>query len=72
MTLDPAAPRACAVAVRDGKDVGHLTTVAQAFGAGTMAALGFVRREHWEPGTELEVRGGHAVTVARVASWPLA
>ena len=33
---------------------------------------GFVRREHWEPGTELAVRGGHAVTVARVASWPLA
>ena len=66
------APASGAPLVRDGKDVGHLTTVAQAFGAGTMAALGFVRREHWEPGTELAVRGGHAVTVARVASWPLA
>ena len=51
---------------------GTLTTIARAFGAGTLAALGFVRREHWEPGTELAVRGGHAVTIARVASWPLA
>jgi folate-binding protein YgfZ len=66
------APASGAPLVRDGKDVGHLTTVAQAFGAGTMAALGFVRREHWEVGTELSVRGGHAVTIARVATWPLA
>jgi len=66
------APASGAPLVRDGKDVGHLTTIARAFGAGTLAALGFVRREHWEPGTELAVRGGHAVTVARVASWPLA
>jgi folate-binding protein YgfZ len=66
------APASGAPLVRDGKDVGHLTTVARAFGAGTMAALGFVRREHWDPGTELAVRGGHAVTVARVATWPLA
>jgi folate-binding protein YgfZ len=72
LLLTGPAPASGAPLVRDGKDVGHLTTVAQAFGAGTIAALGFVRREHWEPGTELAVRGGHAVTVARVASWPLA
>jgi folate-binding protein YgfZ len=66
------APASGAALVRDGKDVGHLTTIARAFGAGTLAGLGFVRREHWEPGTELAVRGGHAVTVARVATWPLA
>jgi folate-binding protein YgfZ len=66
------APSAGATLVRDGKDVGQLTTVAHAFGAATLAALGFVRREHWEPGTELAVGGGHAVTVARVATWPLA
>jgi folate-binding protein YgfZ len=53
----------------DGKDVGHLTTVATAFGAGTSAALGFVRREVWEPGTALALPDGG---VARVASWPLA
>jgi folate-binding protein YgfZ len=66
------APAPGAALVRDGKDVGQLTTVAHAFGAGTLAALGFVRREHWEPGTELAVRAGHAATVARVGAWPLA
>src|SRR5712691_3199079 len=59
------APPAGAALVRDGKDVGRLTTVAYAFGAGTPAALGFVRHEHWEPGTELRVPHGHAVTLAR-------
>ena len=72
LVLTGPAPGPDAVLVRDGKDVGTLTTIARAFGAGTLAALGFVRREHWEAGTELAVRGGHAVTIARVASWPLA
>ena len=72
LVLTGPAPAPDAVLVRDGKDVGTLTTIARAFGAGTLAALGFVRREHWEAGTELAVRGGHAVTIARVASWPLA
>jgi len=72
LVLTGPAPEPGATLVRDGKDVGLLTTVARAFGADTLAALGFVRREHWEVGTELAVRGGHAVTIARVASWPLA
>ncbi len=72
LALAGPAPAAGAPLLRDGKEVGQLTTVARAFGAGTLAALGFVRREHWEPGTELAVGGGHAVTVARVAAWPLA
>jgi folate-binding protein YgfZ len=67
----PAPPSGTSL-VHAGKDVGVLTTVARAFGAGTLAAMGFVRREQWEPGTELTVGGGHAATVARVASWPLA
>ena len=58
--------------VRDGKDVGRLTTVAYSFGLDAPAALGFVRREHWDPGTELRVQHGHAVTLARVAALPLA
>lgn len=57
--------------VRDGKEVGRLTSVARAFGLGEMAALGFVRREHWEPGTELRIQHGHAVSLARVAALPL-
>jgi folate-binding protein YgfZ len=58
--------------VRDGREVGRLTSVARAFGTGGHAALGFVRREHWAEGTELAVPHGHAVTLARVAALPLA
>ncbi len=72
LLLDGPIPPPGAPLVRDGKEVGHLTTVARAFGAGAQAALGFVRREHWAPGTALAVHGGHGVTVARVAVWPLA
>jgi len=72
LRLEGPLPARGAPLVRDGKEVGHLTTVAHAFGLGVPAALGFVRREHWEPGTELAVRSGHAVTLARVAVWPLA
>jgi folate-binding protein YgfZ len=72
LRLDGPEPPRGSPLVRDGKDVGHLTSVGRAFGAGSLAALGFVRREHWAPGTELAVRHGHAVTIARVAALPLA
>jgi len=68
MTLAGPLPPAGTPLVRDGKEVGRLTTVARAFGAGTGAALGFVRREAWDPGTELAVRHGHAVTIATIAA----
>jgi glycine cleavage system aminomethyltransferase T len=45
--------------------------VARSPARGATVGLGFVRREHWEPGTELAVRHGHAVTLARVAALPL-
>jgi folate-binding protein YgfZ len=67
----PAAPAGSPL-VREGKEVGRLTSVAQAFGRGAPAALGFVRREHWEPDTSLAVKHGHAVTIARVTPFPLA
>jgi folate-binding protein YgfZ len=63
----PVPPRGAAL-VRDGAEVGRLTSVAPAW----HTALGFVRREHWEPGSELRVAHGHAVTLARVAALPLA
>src|SRR5207245_7938733 len=72
LVIDGPVPPGGAPLVRDGKDVGRLTTVAYAFGLDAPAALGFVRREHWEPGTELRVPHGHAVTLARVAALPLA
>jgi folate-binding protein YgfZ len=72
MLLSGPTPPPQAPLVRDGKEVGRLTSVARAFGIGAPAALGFVRRETWAEGTELAVRHGHAVTIARVASLPLA
>jgi folate-binding protein YgfZ len=72
LRLDGPEPPPGAHLVRDGKEAGRLTSVARAFGAGGLAALGLVRREQWEPGTELRVQHGHAVTLARVATLPLA
>jgi folate-binding protein YgfZ len=72
LTLEGPLPPSGATLVREGKEVGHLTTVAWAFGIGAPAALGFVRRECWSPGTEMAVRHGHAVTIARVATVPVA
>ena len=70
--LDGPVPPAGLLAVPHERRPGRLTTVAWSFGLEQVAALGFVRREHWDPGTEMAVRHGHAVTVARVASWPIA
>ena len=72
LRLGGPAPPPGAPLVRDSQEVGRLTSVGYAFGAGGLAALGFVRREHWVPGTELAVRHGHAVTLARVTELPLA
>lgn len=72
MLLDGPAPPPGSALVRDGKEVGEISTVARAYGANALAALGMVRREWWEAGTELAVRHGHAVTIARVAAVPLA
>jgi folate-binding protein YgfZ len=72
LLFDGPAPPTGAPMVREGREVGRVTSVGYGFGAGRLAGLGFVRREHWDPGTELAVRHGHAVTVARVAAWPLA
>ena len=72
MRLEGPRPPAGSPLVRDGKEVGKLTSVARAYGAGGDAALGLVRKEWWDAGTELAVRHGHAVTVARVTPVPLA
>jgi len=71
LVLDGPLPPAGAALVADDKEVGRLTTVVHAFGLGHPAALGLVRREHWEPGTTLAVAGA-STTTARVADWPLA
>ena len=72
LTLEGVQPPPGAPLARDGKECGRLTSVAHSFGTGCLAALGLVRREYWEPGTELVVHHGDAVTRARVAALPLA
>jgi len=72
LVFDGPPPPAGTPLARDGKPVGHVTSVARAFGAGSAAGMGFVRREHWDPGTVLAAPHGRAAAVARVARWPLA
>jgi folate-binding protein YgfZ len=66
-----AAPVAGSPLVRDGQEVGQITSVAHSPALGCPVGLGFVRREHWEAGTELGVAGA-APGAAHVAAWPLA
>ncbi|HWP67108.1 MAG TPA: glycine cleavage T C-terminal barrel domain-containing protein [Candidatus Limnocylindria bacterium] len=67
-------PAADARLVHDGREVGQVTSVAYSPALAAPVGLGFVRREHWEPGTELAVVdvAGAAAGTARVAAWPLA
>jgi folate-binding protein YgfZ len=71
LVLDGPVPPIGAALVRDGKEAGRLTSVAAALAGRPAVALGFVRRECWEPGTELRVAHGHAVTLARVTALPI-
>jgi folate-binding protein YgfZ len=72
LRLEGPRPLAGTPLLRDGKEVGRLTTIAATFGAGGLGALGFARREVWEPGTQLAVAGADPGTRARVAAFPLA
>ena len=51
-----------------GKEVGRVTSIARAQGAGEYIGLALVRREHWAPGSELETDAGRV----RVAAFPIA
>jgi len=57
---------------RDGKKVGQVSSVVQSLGLGRPVGIGLVRRECWEPGTELVAGDGDAETAAWVAEIPLA
>ena len=58
----PLPPRGAKLA-KDGKDAGFLTTAIESPTLGRRIALGYLRREHLAPGTELEVEGGGAAEV---------
>ena len=57
-------PAAGAKLRREGKDAGMVTTAVHSPTLGRAIGLGYVRREHLEPGTKLEIEGGGAAEVA--------
>ena len=66
LLLDGALPPAGAKLLRDGKEVGVITTAVESPTLGRAIALGYLRREHWQPGTRLEVEGGATAAVAEL------
>jgi glycine cleavage system T protein len=54
----------------EGKDVGRITSAAVSPALGVALALGFLRREHWAPGTRVEVRADGEFLTAEVVDLP--
>lgn len=52
---DERIPEAGAAILVEGKEVGRITSAVVSPALGRGLALGFLRREHWEPGTRVEV-----------------
>ena len=55
---------------RDHREVGYLTSVIRSEAAGGVIALGYVRRECFQPGTELSVHSEGGESVARIVELP--
>ncbi len=66
----PRVPQTGAAVLVEGKEVGRITSAVVSPALGVALALGFLRREHWEPGTRVEVRGGGEPLAAEVAEQP--
>jgi folate-binding protein YgfZ len=54
----------------EGREVGRITSAVVSPALERGLALGFLRREHWEPGSRVEVAGDGAPLVAEVAALP--
>ena len=67
---DARVPPAGAPVLVEGKEVGRITSAVLSPGLGVALALGFLRREHQEAGTRVEVRGGNEPLAAEVAVLP--
>lgn len=52
------------------RDVGRITSAVVSPALGRGLALGFLRREHWDPGTEVEVAGLDGLLRAEVSALP--
>jgi aminomethyltransferase len=56
--------------VAEDKDVGRITSAVRSIALGKPIALGYVRREHFEPGSAVAVRVGEGLVPARVVELP--
>jgi len=63
-------PSANAKLVHEGKEVGWITSATWSIARSAVIALGYVRREHWEPGSEVRVVLAEGTAVARVSGLP--
>jgi folate-binding protein YgfZ len=63
-------PEAGARVVVDGTDVGRVTSATRSVALGRPIALGYVRREHFEPGTAVTVVDAAGAQPARVHALP--
>jgi folate-binding protein YgfZ len=67
---DARVPGAGAPVLVGGKEVGRITSAVLSPALGVALGLGFLRREHQEPGRQVEVRGGDEPLWAEVAALP--
>jgi folate-binding protein YgfZ len=63
-------PTPGAAVVADGKEVGRITSAVHSPALGKPIALGYIRREHFTPGSAVGVQDGDALIPARVAELP--
>ncbi len=66
----PTPPAPGSPVVADGAEVGRVTSAAWSFGLKRPIALGFIRRQHADPGTLVTVRADGAELAATVAALP--
>jgi aminomethyltransferase len=63
-------PGAGARVVAAGKELGRVTSAVWSYALGRPIALGYVRREHFEPGSPVDVEDGGVILQAKVAALP--
>ncbi len=56
--------------VQQGREIGHITTAVDSFYLNCPIALGYIRREYLEPGTEITVKTRQGLAAAEVAALP--
>jgi folate-binding protein YgfZ len=63
-------PAAGARVVAAGKEIGRVTSAVWSYALGRPIALGYVRREHFEPDSPVDVDDGGVILQAKVAALP--